>query len=290
MHASAVPPAHPTEPQTRTAAIEARPTFDLSIRQLLASVAAAVTAAILGSHLGVAGTLIGAALASAITMVAGAVYSHSLAAAQYRVRQARVTQLIEGDAPTEVIPTPQQAWGLLAPVVPPLAVPTMPHPMPPVTAPAQERRVPHWAMAGVGTLVACALALLTVTGIEAVRGTPLSGGTSGGLSVLGGHSAGVAKTTSKTTVPPVESSTGTSSSPAGTGSDAAQTTTDPAVATVTVTTTDPAGTSTASSSSQRSSPASSTTVTPTDSSAAATSAFTPITTVQTPSSIGNPVR
>ena len=48
-----------------------------------------MTAAVLGSRLGVAGTLIGAALASSVSMIAAAVYSHSLATATYKVKAAR---------------------------------------------------------------------------------------------------------------------------------------------------------------------------------------------------------
>ena len=52
--------------------------FGLSVTQIVASTAAAVTAALIGSRLGVAGTLTGAALASVVSGVGAAVYGHSL--------------------------------------------------------------------------------------------------------------------------------------------------------------------------------------------------------------------
>ena len=235
----------PTTSSSTVPAVKA-PSLDLSVRQLFASVGAAVTAAILGSRLGVAGTLIGAALASAITMVASAVYSHSLATAQYKIRHARATEELAASAVTMVIASPQQAWGMVPPSTPnrwpavaATGIPTLPQ----ASAPAL-RRMARWKMAGIGTLVACALALLTVTGIEAVRGTPLSGGSSGGLSVLGGGSVGTPDTTVPTTVP---ATTSTTSSSAATSSSIADVPAPTVTSTVTVPPSDPATTATATS-------------------------------------------
>ncbi|MFN2496196.1 MAG: hypothetical protein ABR608_09865 [Pseudonocardiaceae bacterium] len=60
--------------------------IDLSLTQVAAAALAAVTAAVLGSRLGVAGTLIGAAGASVITTVGTAVYRISLERSRERVR------------------------------------------------------------------------------------------------------------------------------------------------------------------------------------------------------------
>jgi hypothetical protein len=62
--------------------------FRLSIVQLIASTAAAVTAAVLGSRLGVAGTLTGAALASVVSAVGAAIYGHSLLVTRREVTKA----------------------------------------------------------------------------------------------------------------------------------------------------------------------------------------------------------
>ncbi len=55
-----------------------RPRLQLSATQIIASALAAVTATFGASYLGVAGTVIGAAVASVLTVVGNAVYSHSL--------------------------------------------------------------------------------------------------------------------------------------------------------------------------------------------------------------------
>lgn len=55
-----------------------QPILGLSASQLTGSAAAAATAAALGSRLGLVGTIVGAALISVVTAVAGAVYTRSL--------------------------------------------------------------------------------------------------------------------------------------------------------------------------------------------------------------------
>jgi hypothetical protein len=60
----------------------------LSATQVVASVLAAMTATVAASYLGVAGTVIGAAVASVLTVVANAVYGHSIQRTGERVRAA----------------------------------------------------------------------------------------------------------------------------------------------------------------------------------------------------------
>src|SRR4051794_16479605 len=112
---------HPTElragkptSSTPTAAIETDPDEDrlsLSAIQVVASMAAAVTAAFLGSRLGVAGTVIGAGLASVVTVVGSAVFGHSLLVTRKQVtkavRQVRHVDDCAADAPTAVMSTAQ---------------------------------------------------------------------------------------------------------------------------------------------------------------------------------------
>jgi hypothetical protein len=62
------------------------PRFQLSATQLLATALAAITATIAASFLGVAGTVVGAALASVVSAIGTAVYSHSLRTTRARVR------------------------------------------------------------------------------------------------------------------------------------------------------------------------------------------------------------
>ena len=68
------------------AARTGRPRLQLSTVQVLASALAAVTATIAGSFLGVNGTVIGAAIASVLTVTANAIYAHSLQRGRERVR------------------------------------------------------------------------------------------------------------------------------------------------------------------------------------------------------------
>jgi hypothetical protein len=67
---------------------EEKPKVDLSVVQVVASALAAVSSAVLLSTVGVAGTLIGAAVGSVIATVAGAVYTYSLQASRERVAAA----------------------------------------------------------------------------------------------------------------------------------------------------------------------------------------------------------
>lgn len=67
---------------------EEKPKVDLSVVQVVASALAAVSSAVLLSTVGVAGTVIGAAVGSVIATVAGAVYAYSLQASRERVAAA----------------------------------------------------------------------------------------------------------------------------------------------------------------------------------------------------------
>jgi len=96
-----------------------RPRLQLSATQIIASALAAVTATIAASYLGINGTVIGAAIASVLTVTGNAVYSHSIHRTRERVRIAapangrrtRPTPSDDGtpdtgqyDAPTAVTP------------------------------------------------------------------------------------------------------------------------------------------------------------------------------------------
>lgn len=65
-----------------------RPHLQLSATQLIASALAAVTATIAASYLGVSGTVVGAAIASVVTVTGNAVYGHSIRRTRERVRTA----------------------------------------------------------------------------------------------------------------------------------------------------------------------------------------------------------
>jgi len=74
------PPPNTTEPE---------PLFGLGLVQILASTLAAVSAALAASFLGVAGTIIGAALGSLVATIGSAIYAHSLRTAGSRLQRLR---------------------------------------------------------------------------------------------------------------------------------------------------------------------------------------------------------
>lgn len=208
--------------RSSTSPARTAPRLELSLTQILGSTGAAVTAAFLGSRLGVAGTLIGAALASVISVVGGALYTTSLKATRQQV-----TKVLVGRTDEESSGSPG-------------ALPLLPGA--PAVAPSAGRReirdrradaatgrparrarpVLRGAVAGaLLSAVVFAGALLVVTGVESVTGSALSGGSAGSLTILGGHDAGAGRTTrpATPTSPPATSVspiTGSSSgSPSG---------------------------------------------------------------------------
>jgi len=217
--------------------------FSLSATQVLASMAAAVTAAFLGSRLGVAGTVIGAGLASVITVVGSAVFGHSLLVTRKQVTKAVRQVRRDHDstaAPTELIQPipPNEDRTMVLPAVTRydlerarLAATTS------TAGSAQSGRKPTRAQPdqpkktrrriGTGLLVGVAAtaaifagSLAAVTVVETVKGSPLSGGDSGGLSVLGGSGGsdpGTIPTTAPTTTE-LTTVTATVTSPATTSS------------------------------------------------------------------------
>jgi hypothetical protein len=149
------------------------PRFELSATQLAATALAAITATVAASYLGVAGTVIGAAVASVVSAIGTAVYSHSLRSTQARVR--------------EVVP----ARAVRRPEPPGL------HPSAPLTradsdaseCKPRSRERGRWHGVAIGSLALFVTVLTVVTGFEAVTGRPLSdlvrGDTGSGTSVFG---------------------------------------------------------------------------------------------------------
>lgn len=180
--------AEPVAPRRPTRSL---PRIELSLTQILGSTSAAVTAAFLGSRLGVAGTLIGAALASVISVVGGAIYTSSIKAT--RRRMARVIVAVrspdeDGVArPAAVRPAHSRP---LMPLTPPgpRQLPNHRPPGNPGRTPNRPRR-PMLRGIAVGALLSAAVftgAVAVVTGYETVSGEALSGGQAGGLTILGG--------------------------------------------------------------------------------------------------------
>ena len=184
--------------------------FGLSVVQIVASTAAAVTAAVLGSRLGVAGTITGAALASVVSAVGAAVYGHSLLMTRRQVTKAlRLVRPASATPATPARATPATPPGgagrrtsrLTGPgpdddptmVIPKAGVPATPTPR------RSRRPLIVVLAAAAAAVVVFAASLATVTLLETVKGGPLSGGT--GLSIRGGNaSPGTQPTSDPTTV------------------------------------------------------------------------------------------
>lgn len=201
------------------------PRLELSLTQILGSTAAAVTAAFLGSRLGVAGTLIGAALASVISVVGGALYTTSLKATRQQVAKVLVgrSDTDGADGQDGAGATPVRPGPPLGPAVLPAAVRPPGRPAGSSGAPARRPR-PALRGAFVGALLSAVVfvgALLVVTGVESVTGTALSGGSAGSLTILGGNdSQRVGDRRDTPTSTPTTSGAGTST-PAASSSGAA---------------------------------------------------------------------
>ena len=176
-------------------AVTGRPRLELSLTQILGSTGAAVTAAFLGSRLGVAGTLIGAALASIISVVGGAIYTTSIKATRHRVAQALVA--VRGQDEEEPNKGQQRISAPVAPARPAIHTARQPVVASRPTGAGRARgaapgRARHPAFRGVliGAVLSVTVfvaALVVVTGYETVSGTALAGGRPGGLTVLGGR-------------------------------------------------------------------------------------------------------
>ncbi|WP_143230930.1 hypothetical protein [Actinosynnema sp. ALI-1.44] len=113
--------------------------------QVAVAALAAVTAAILGSTLGVAGTVLGAAIGAIVTTVAAELYARSIDRVRSRVVKS------DADVPDKKV--------------------------------EKSPRAVRWQLLTAGALAAFVLGMLVITGIEWVRGEPLSGD---GKTTIGG--------------------------------------------------------------------------------------------------------
>jgi hypothetical protein len=169
--------------------------FDLSLAQIVGGALAAMTAASLGSRLGVAGTIVGAALASIVAAVAGALYTASLRHTQHRVKTVFTGRIAEADGPSTgeslgQVTVTDAASALAAPIYIPRTHTTRVHPIsgrsvlpplppgPPLAPPARAARRFAWQGVVAGALAAFGLAAAALTGFEYLSGAALSGGTS----------------------------------------------------------------------------------------------------------------
>lgn len=136
-------------------------TDSIRINQVMAGALAAVTAALLGSTLGVAGTVLGAGLASVVSTVGAALYLRSIQRTGQGVRGVRERAVARAGS-TAVVPA-EQGKDEQGPDEDVAA------PRPPAGRIGRPQLV-------VGSVLAFALGMAVVTGVEWLRGEPLSGG------------------------------------------------------------------------------------------------------------------
>jgi hypothetical protein len=206
--------ATPTQPATAVASTAEPKKRDLTINKVIAGAGAAATSAVLGSFFGAMGTVSGAALGSVFSTVVTSFYQHSLDKTRDTVK-ARVKlpggRTIDVTRTTEV-PAPQTGGDAARTRVyvspsdddrPTEVLSAVP------AAGAVDAGPPHsrrrlMVMAGF-TVVVFALALLAVTGVELLKGSPLNNtgssgsGTSVGRVLTGGSGTGASDESSDTT-------------------------------------------------------------------------------------------
>ena len=143
--------------------------LDLSVAQVVASAFAAVTATVGASFLGVAGTVIGAAVASVLTVVANAIYLASL----HRTRD-RLAGLAPAQTGSRATPWPGARDA-------------------PWWRKIRGRPIP-WRAVGIGAVAVFAVLVGLITVVEAAAGRPLTdilrNQPGHGTSFLGGDSGG----------------------------------------------------------------------------------------------------
>lgn len=139
-----------------------KPKLDLSLTQVIGGALAAMTAAFLGSRLSVAGTVVGAALASIVAAVAGNVYTASLRTTQHKVKTVFQGKVAGSDMPATVteLPAADSPAATRAPAA---------------GTGGSSRRLSIRNVL-LGALAAFALAAAALTGIELATGQALSGG------------------------------------------------------------------------------------------------------------------
>jgi len=136
-------------------------TDSVRLSQVLAGALAAITAAVLGSTMGVAGTVIGAGLASVVSTVGGAIYLRSIQRTRQGVRTVRAKVVGRNGTTSVLVAEPEETEAEEAPEE--------------ETRPPTDRRL-RWPVLVAASVLAFALGMLVITGVEWIRGEPLSGG------------------------------------------------------------------------------------------------------------------
>lgn len=164
--------------------------FELSVPQIVAGALAAASAAVASSWLGVAGTVVGAAIVSVIASVASALYKHPLERSsrvlletiparpmRYRLADEAVGTTILPPGELTLFDLPELSAQA------PLAE-SSGQQEPAVPAPARERRRIHWGAVAVSSLTTLIGAFAVLTGLEVVMGKPVSGADGPGTTTI----------------------------------------------------------------------------------------------------------
>lgn len=239
--------------------------FRVSAIQVAAGAAAAATAAFAASALGVAGTIVGAALVSATITVLAAVYDHSLRRARTRIREIRVVQQAKDYEQTQVMQpvtsdTASQtgADGETGPAASPEDDATTTAVLPALRLEGDDGY--HWRRIAVVSLLLFGLAMAAITAFELITGKPVSalfGGDDSAQTTIGSvidrphRGASPSGSTSPTPTPSATATvteTATTTPPATTSAPPATTTSAPPTTTSPATSTTPPTTAASSSS------------------------------------------
>lgn len=182
----------------------------LNVAQVAGGALAAVTSAVIASRFGLGGTLIGAALASIVSTIGAALYSHAFRRTGSKVRDlideppgvARKLPRFEnlarrrpgaGQAESQV-PNRNEPAGrqLQRPQTGSRTPPPAAWRKTGAQAAPRSRRLPVWAVPALAAVAVFVLALGAVTGVEAIIGRPLSSVTGGSSPSSGTTLGGVA--------------------------------------------------------------------------------------------------
>lgn len=209
----------------------------LRITQVLATALAAVTAALLGSTLGMAGTVVGAGVASVVSTVGSELYLRSLRRTREAARKARAL------ATSGIRRRGQPAQGV--PEVPATAeVPITDQPTVQLAKPAEEPgrfRKLRWPLIIGTSVLAFAVAIMAMVGVDAATGGKVAGGTGASVGRIFGGGSGHPDPTPST--PPTTSPTSdTQVSPTQTPTSPTETSTAPPTTTTQLPTTTPSTT------------------------------------------------
>jgi hypothetical protein len=181
----------------------------LSAVQIAAGALASVSAAVVASFFGVAGTLIGAALASVISTVSAALYTNSLSRTNEQLRRVR-SQLVP------VVPRSGTAERSGAAPPPAAGTRVLPAALDPRRAPSARRR-PRWPRVAGYAVAVFGLAMAIVTGIEIIGQQPVSAlvgaEETSGTTTLGSLTDASTSRSSTPTTPPSTPAPSTPSTP-----------------------------------------------------------------------------